>query len=262
MAFCFISIMLISCTDNSTDETVVEREIRAEETESADEKQDTNATNTAGVPYILNGKIGGNWYAPCGNNTQYFSFTDSKIYYNFSYAKGSTFSSVGYFWKADLSFLTPDLSEFDYNQEGIASGAAKGHEKILVLDKDILVLQNGFECHNSHGWTHICYKDLNAYNDGVPFMGFGKTDSNFFGDYNEWIVFTPSGNCYKRYSSILTNELLILSGTWEKYDEQSYKIYWNKNDKTRYDILKGTKLYQNASESIDSVPITLYVSES
>ena len=30
-------------------------------------------------------------------------------------------------------------------------------------------------------------------------------------------------------------------------------------DKNKYDILKGTKLYQNASENISAVPINLYV---
>ena len=79
------------------------------------------------------------------------------------------------------------------------------------------------------------------------------------GQRAQLIIFTPSGNCYKRYLNSQRNELLIVSGTWEKTDDQTYKVFWSKNNKSKYDILRGTQLYQNASENISSVPVNLYV---
>lgn len=119
-----------------------------------------------------------------------------------------------------------------------------------------MVVNSGFDCTNEIAKTHICYRDLSAYTNDIPFMGFGKTAQN---SYSEWFIFTPSGNCYKRYLNFQSNELLIVSGTWEKTDDQTYKIFWSKNNKSKYDILRGTQLYKNASGNISSVPVNLYV---
>ena len=216
---------------------------------------DTSAIDTVGSSYIINGSlVNGNWYIPdASNDIQYFSFTNSKINYKLSYNR---YPGIGVYKTGDLTFLNTDLSKFEYRWDGSVSGSEKT-ENILILDNDILLVKGGFDCTNEIGMTHICYKDLSAYTDSIPFMGIGKTTQN---NYSEWFVFTPSGNCYKRYSNFQTNELLIVSGTWEKTSEQTYKIYWNKSNKNKYDILKGTKLYQNASENSNAVPVNLYVS--
>lgn len=225
---------------------------------STEDLADTSSfsmSETNGKPYIIDATLyNNNWYVPdASNDTQYFSFTNSKIYYNFSYNKNSTFSGLGASKVGNLTFLNKDLSKFEYRWDGSISGSEK-IESVLIIDKDVLVVNNGLDCTNEIGKTHICYKDLTAYTDSIPFMGFGKTAQN---SYSEWFIFTPSGICYKRYLNSQTNELLIVNGTWEKTG-QTYKIYWSKN-KDRYDLLKGTKLYQNASENNNSVPIGLCV---
>lgn len=225
---------------------------------STDIADDTKTEeDNIGSSYIINGSLYSiNWYVPdVSNDTQYFSFTSSKIYYNFRYNKNSTFSSLGSSKVGNISFLTPDLSKFEYRWDGSISGSEKT-ETILLLDEDVLVVNGGFDCTNEIAQTHICYKDLSAYTDDIPFMGFGKTSQN---SYSEWFIFTPSGNCYKRYLNFQSNELLIVSGTWEKTEDKTYKIFWKKNNKSKYDILKGTKLYQNASENTSSVPVNLYI---
>lgn len=226
-------------------------------TDISDDAKKENEEDNIGTAYIMNGSLYNiDWYVPdVSNDTQYFSFTNSKIYYNFSYNKNSTFSGLGSSKVGNITFLKTDLSKFKYRWDGSISGSEKT-ETILLLDKDVLVVNSGFECTNEIAKTHICYKDLSAYTNDIPFMGFGKTAQN---SYSEWFIFTPSGNCYKRYLNSQSNELLIVSGTWEKTDDQTYKIFWSKNNKSKYDILRGTQLYQNASENISSVPVNLYV---
>ena len=213
-------------------------------TDISDDAKKENEEDNIGTAYIMNGSLYNiDWYVPDVNNdTQYFN-------------KNSTFSGLGSSKVGNITFLKTDLSKFKYRWDGSISGSEKT-ETILLLDKDVLVVNSGFECTNEIAKTHICYKDLSAYTNDIPFMGFGKTAQN---SYSEWFIFTPSGNCYKRYLNSQSNELLIVSGTWEKTDDQTYKIFWSKNNKSKYDILRGTQLYQNASGNISSVPVNLYV---
>lgn len=254
LIFILLLTLFYSCQNGTESENLIGDKTS---TDITDDTKKENEKANIGSAYIMNGSIyNNNWYVPnVSNDTQYFSFTNSKIYYRFSYNKNSTFSGIGSSKTGTLTFLDNNLSRFEYKWDDGISGSEKT-DSILILDKDILVVNNGLDCSNEIAKTHICYKDLSAYTNDVPFMGFGKTAQN---SYSEWFIFTPSGNCYKRYLNFQTNELLIVSGIWEKNDEQTYKIFWSKNNKSKYDILRGTKLYQNASENISSVPVNLYV---
>ena len=253
--YCFFILLLAlfnSCQNGTGSENLVGDKTSTDITDDTKKEEDN-----IGSAYIMNGSLNNiNWYVPdVSNDIQYFSFTNSQIYYKFSYNENSTFSGLGSSKVGNITFLKTDLSKFKYRWDGSISGSEKT-ETILLLDKDVLVVNSGFECTNEIAKTHICYKDLSAYTNDIPFMGFGKTAQN---SYSEWFIFTPSGNCYKRYLNSQSNELLIVSGTWEKTDDQTYKVFWSKNNKSKYDILRGTQLYQNASENISSVPVNLYV---
>ncbi|WP_147616081.1 hypothetical protein [Treponema pectinovorum] len=219
--------------------------------------QKSSTEKDYGEPILINGKLKyKNWNIPSiANTTQYYYFADSRILYNLRKTNILGENLPGTTNSGNIKFLNSELSEFEYRWDGDIP-LMEARRKILLLDEDVLVIEKGLSCQNAIGRTHILYKDITAYTDNVPFMGLCNTVAN---NYQEWFVFTPSGNCYKRYLNIQKNELLIVSGTWEKYDKEMYKIFWEKNNKNRYDILKGNKLYQNADENISSVPINLYV---
>lgn len=263
--FGVISFLLIinACNQNSDLEKNNEEiknktstEISTEEITEPNTGKNTKITSNEniGSPIILNGNFKDiYWYvAKESNYTQYFIITNSNIIY--SLTKSDNY--VGTKKSGNITFLNSDSTAFEYRWDGSISGSEKSN-KILVVDNEILILANGFDCTNSIGSTHILYKDLDAYNNNnLPFMGFGKVSQN---DYNEWIVFTPSGKCYKRYLNREKNELLIICGTWEKIDTQTYKLYWGEDNTNKYDILIGRKLYQNAANSSTIIALNLNV---
>ena len=86
-------------------------------------------------------------------------------------------------------------------------------------------------------------------------MGLGKFNET---NWSEWVVFTPSGNCYKRYKDFNKQDYYIACGRWKKDSDNTFKVFWTDNTDD-YDILKGKLLYQNINKNPNVIPITLYV---
>ena len=250
----FISIVFASCDNVSTVDNSDDQ--KTEKSSGNSESEPSKPEVLIGTPNIIKGTLKNvYWYVASDSTTTiYFRFTDSTISYRLTRSN----SSIGNSKTGNITYFKSDFSEFEYKWDGDI-GSSEKRNTILVLDNDILITSGGFSCSNSSGETHICYKNLDAYTgDSVPYMGFGKLSDKYY--YGQWLVFTPNKKCYKRYLDLETDELLILSGTWEKTDNGNYKIYWYKN-KDRYDILKGTSWYQNASETSAPVAISLYVTD-
>lgn len=248
--FFLVSLLLLSCSNNpaATSDSQTDEQNTPENL-----TVDTNNNEEIGKNYIISGILKNKyWYvAKVATYTQTFRFTDDKIYYRLTRSD----SNIGSSKEGNIEYLNQDLSEFEYRWDGSISGSEK-RDKILVLDNDILIVSGGFDCSNSSANTNICYNNLDTYTNEIPFMGFGKLSAS-----GQWIVFTPSKKCYKRYKNLDKNEFLIKSGTWEKTDNNAYKIYWTSNNPNKYDILSGTLLYQNAGEDSSTVPISLTITD-
>lgn len=248
--FLLCSIFLFSCT-NDVPASNNDNSNTNNETDSPIQQTETLIGKARIVNGTLNENGGSTWYvAKVSNYTQYFRFRDSNIYYQLTRPD----TPVGSSKSGTFTYTDSDKTEFEYRWEGSISGS-QVRSKIIILDNDILIVTAGFSCTNSSANTNILYKNVDAYTN-VPYMGFGRTSQN-----GQWYVFTPSGKCYKRYLNLSTNELLILEGTWEKTQNDSYKIFWYKNNKNKYDLLIGTNVYQNAHESEATIPVSLTISD-
>lgn len=188
------------------------------------------------------------WYlATISNHYSYYSFNDGKI----SHKSGQYGNNVVGYAEGKYSFIDGSQTKFKYKWDKVSGDP--NYDEIIILDNDILILLHGFEGSN----TRIGYKEISTYTANTPFMGIGK-----FSEYNgdEWIVFTPSGNCYKRYTDFEKEDFVIVCGSWKKASDSGFKIYWDGNTKD-YDILKGTKLYQNINMNPSVIPISLSVNK-
>lgn len=238
-AFIILCFFFVSCSDLSNNITVNNPDTSNTSSEQNEEpsvklytrilRRDINRTT---------------WYvATISNHYSWYRFYDGKV----SHQTGQYGNSVVGFAEGKYSFVEDSKTKIKYKWNQIAGDP--NYAEILILDNDILIFERGFET--------ILYKDISAYTENTPFMGLGRYSEH---SADEWIVFTPSGNCYKRYTDYEQEDFVIACGTWTKNSDDGFKIYWDGNTKD-YDILKGTKLYQNININKSIIPVSLFVNQ-
>ena len=245
--FIVFSLFFISCsglTNNHSDKDSNNDTDNTSETN--DESPKTPQTYLRVLKRDLNNS---KWYTACiTNHYSYYSFKDGRIYHK----TGQEGSSIVRYAEGNYYFLDGSQTKFAYKWDTVAGDPIQ--DEIVIIDNDIIVLFNGFEGTNSNS-SRIAFKDISAYTNNTPFMGLGKFSEK---NWSEWIVCTPSGNCYKRYKDFTKKGYYIECGRWEKTTDNTFKLYWSDNTEG-FDILVGTQLYQNVSKNPSVIPITLFV---
>ena len=231
-----ISLFMTSCSDLSN------KDSNNESTNNYETNNESSETVQL-YKYILKRDINNSkWYKECVSDYYcYYSFKDGRI----SYKSGRAGSNIVSADQGNYYFENGSQTQFKYKWDSMAGEPHQS--EIIIIDNDIIVLSSGF--------AEIAYKDISTYTENTPFMGLGKFSEM---DGSEWVVFTPSGNCYKRYIDFSKEDYYIACGHWEKNFDNSFKIYWENNTKD-YDILKEKLLYQNINKNPYVIPITLYV---
>lgn len=187
------------------------------------------------------------WYLACATDRYcYFSFKDGRI----SKRSGSNNSNIVYPAEGNYSFIEDSQTRFKYKWD--ETGGSAIEDEILIIDDEIIVLLNGFDEKNDNH-SRAAFKDISAYTEDTPFIGLGRFSND---NWAEWLVFTPSGNCYKRFKDFTKEDYYIVCGTWEKVSDNTFKIFWT-NNKKDYDILRGNLLYQNVSKNPSVISIAL-----
>ena len=240
-----VCLLFVSCSDVSNNNSDVSNNNINENSSSQNEEEPSITFYTRVLKRDLNRTT---WYlSTISNHYSYYSFYDGKI----SHKTGQYGNSVVGYAEGKYSFLEGSQTKIKIKWDKVAGDP--GYDEIIIIDNDILILAYGLEGTNNRIW----YKDIDAYTQNNPFMGLGKFDEH---NGDEWIVFTPSGNCYKRYTDFIKEELVIVCGHWEKNSDDGFKIYWDGNAKD-YDILVDTKLYQNINKNASVIPISLSISK-